>query len=179
MVGRYAHFSVFPDAGFLLCRWSQDPSAVWAQQADPNQWAGYYGYGQGYDAYAYGASQDPSFYAYGAYAGYGQYPQQAGILHFFFKGLLKFMWNKDDSIYVFWVFFSLLILSLYLGNTARFNLEMKGSFYFHPLHDHWPLEGLPVNSASWTFRFLPRLAVAPNCLELGWWRHYRDLVWII
>ncbi|CAA6667336.1 unnamed protein product [Spirodela intermedia] len=55
----------------------QDPSAMWAQQADPNQWAGYYGYGQGYDAYAYGASQDPSFYAYGAYAGYGQYPQQA------------------------------------------------------------------------------------------------------
>ncbi|MQM11684.1 hypothetical protein Taro_044595 [Colocasia esculenta] len=55
----------------------QDPSAMWGQQADPNQWASaYYSYGQGYDPYAYGASQDPSFYAYGAYAGYGQYPQQ-------------------------------------------------------------------------------------------------------
>ncbi|KAK4384531.1 Polyadenylate-binding protein RBP47B' [Sesamum angolense] len=36
----------------------------------------YYAYGQGYDAYAYGASQDPSAYAYGAYAGYVQYPHQ-------------------------------------------------------------------------------------------------------
>lgn len=44
-------------------------------QADPNQWSGYYGYGQGYDAYAYGATQDPSLYAYGGY-GYPQYPQQ-------------------------------------------------------------------------------------------------------
>ncbi|KAJ1298577.1 hypothetical protein BS78_01G464100 [Paspalum vaginatum] len=50
----------------------QDPSAVWSQQADPNQWASTY-YGYGYDAYGY--AQDPS-YAYGAYAGYGQYPQQ-------------------------------------------------------------------------------------------------------
>ncbi|MED6199060.1 Polyadenylate-binding protein rbp47b' [Stylosanthes scabra] len=43
---------------------------------DPNQWSAYYGYGQGYEAYAYGATQDPSLYAYGAYAGYAQYPQQ-------------------------------------------------------------------------------------------------------
>jgi len=50
----------------------QDPSAVWSQQADPNQWASTY-YGYGYDAYGY--AQDPS-YAYGAYAGYSQYPQQ-------------------------------------------------------------------------------------------------------
>ncbi|KAF5183832.1 Polyadenylate-binding protein RBP47B' [Thalictrum thalictroides] len=56
----------------------QDQPGAWAQPADPNQWASaYYGYGQGYDAYAYGAAQDPSLYAYGAYAGYGQYPQQA------------------------------------------------------------------------------------------------------
>lgn len=43
---------------------------------DPNQWSAYYGYGQGYEAYAYGAAQDPSLYSYGAYAGYTQYPQQ-------------------------------------------------------------------------------------------------------
>jgi len=54
----------------------QDPSAVWSQQADPNQWASTY-YGYGYDAYGY--AQDPS-YAYGAYAGYSQYPQQVRIL---------------------------------------------------------------------------------------------------
>ncbi|KAK9121419.1 hypothetical protein Syun_019036 [Stephania yunnanensis] len=54
----------------------QDPSGAWIQ-ADPSQWNGtYYGYGQGYDAYAYGSAQDPSVYSYGAYAGYGQYPQQ-------------------------------------------------------------------------------------------------------
>ncbi|XP_077210339.1 polyadenylate-binding protein RBP47B'-like [Tasmannia lanceolata] len=53
----------------------QDQPGSWDQQADPNQWNGaYYGYG-GYDAYAYGASHDPSLYTYGAYAGYGQYPQ--------------------------------------------------------------------------------------------------------
>lgn len=52
---------------------------MWGQQADPSQYSAYYGYGQGYDAaYAYGATtQDPSIYAYGAYAGYAQYPQQA------------------------------------------------------------------------------------------------------
>ncbi|XP_059665255.1 polyadenylate-binding protein RBP47B' [Cornus florida] len=56
----------------------QDVSGVWGQQADPSQWSSaYYGYGQGYDAYTYGATQDPSLYAYGAYAGYLQYPQQA------------------------------------------------------------------------------------------------------
>ncbi|KAI9079343.1 hypothetical protein K1719_038642 [Acacia pycnantha] len=48
----------------------------WGAQMDPNQWSAYYGYGQGYEAYAYGAAQDPSLYAYGTYAGYTQYPQQ-------------------------------------------------------------------------------------------------------
>lgn len=57
----------------------QDASAAWGQQTDPSQWAAYYGYG--YDAYAYGVAQDPS-YAYGAYAGYGQYPQQARIKYY-------------------------------------------------------------------------------------------------
>lgn len=47
---------------------------------DPNQWNAYYAYGQGYEAYAYGATQDPSSYAYGAYAGFAQYPQQVKIL---------------------------------------------------------------------------------------------------
>ncbi|KAF4350441.1 hypothetical protein G4B88_015871 [Cannabis sativa] len=43
----------------------QDVSGGWGQQVDPNQWAAYYGYGQGYDAYSYGAAtQDPSLYAY-------------------------------------------------------------------------------------------------------------------
>lgn len=56
----------------------QDQPGSWGQQTDLNQWSSaYYGYGQGYDAYAYGASHDPSLYAYSAYAGYGQYPQQA------------------------------------------------------------------------------------------------------
>ncbi|KAK6914289.1 RNA recognition motif domain [Dillenia turbinata] len=51
----------------------QDVPGSWFQ--DPNQWSSaYYGYGQGYDAYAYGSTQDPTLYAYGAYAGY--YPQQ-------------------------------------------------------------------------------------------------------
>ncbi|KAK8604842.1 hypothetical protein V6N13_082311 [Hibiscus sabdariffa] len=54
----------------------QDLPGAWGTQVDPNQWSAYYGYGQGYDAYAYGATQDPSLYAYGAYAGYAQYPQQ-------------------------------------------------------------------------------------------------------
>lgn len=44
----------------------------------------YYAYGQGYDAYAYGATQDPSAYAYGAYAGYGQYPHQVTTNLMFF-----------------------------------------------------------------------------------------------
>ncbi|KAG2333685.1 hypothetical protein Bca52824_004865 [Brassica carinata] len=57
--------------------WSKNPGQDgYATQADPSQWNGYYGYGQGYDAYAYGAAQDPSLYAYGGY-GYPQYPQQA------------------------------------------------------------------------------------------------------
>ncbi|KAL0371116.1 UNVERIFIED_CONTAM: Polyadenylate-binding protein RBP47B' [Sesamum angustifolium] len=54
----------------------QDATGVWGQSADPSQLSAYYAYGQGYDAYAYGASQDPSAYAYGAYAGYVQYPHQ-------------------------------------------------------------------------------------------------------
>ncbi|KAK1312961.1 Polyadenylate-binding protein RBP47B' [Acorus calamus] len=55
-----------------------DQTGVWGQQADPNPWSSaYYGYGQGYDAYAYGATHDPSLYAYGSYAAYGQYPHQA------------------------------------------------------------------------------------------------------
>ncbi|CAN0891882.1 Polyadenylate-binding protein RBP47B' [Linum grandiflorum] len=40
---------------------------------ETDQWSTYYGYGQGYDAYGYGAAEDPSPYAY---AGYPQYPQQ-------------------------------------------------------------------------------------------------------
>ena len=56
----------------------QDQSAAWGQQTDPNQWSAYYSYG--YDPYGY--PQDPS-YAYGAYAGYAQYPQQARLsVHF-------------------------------------------------------------------------------------------------
>lgn len=51
----------------------------WGVQMDPSQWSAYYGYGQGYEAYAYGATQDPSIYTYGAYAGYAQYPQQVSL----------------------------------------------------------------------------------------------------
>ncbi|CAN4121006.1 unnamed protein product [Withania somnifera] len=62
--------------------WGRSPTAkqdsgLWGQAADLSQWSAYYGYGQGYETYAYGATQDPSLYAYGAYAGYAQYPQQA------------------------------------------------------------------------------------------------------
>ena len=57
----------------------QDVPDSWGQQMDPNQWNAYYAYGQGYEAYAYGATQDPSLYAYGAYA--AQYPQQVKILN--------------------------------------------------------------------------------------------------
>ncbi|XWS52513.1 hypothetical protein CRYUN_Cryun11dG0077000 [Craigia yunnanensis] len=38
----------------------QDLPGSWGTQVDPSQWSAYYGYGQGYDAYAYGAFQDPS-----------------------------------------------------------------------------------------------------------------------
>lgn len=55
----------------------QDATGIWGQQVD--QWSAYYGYGQGYDVYGYGATQDPSLYAYGAYAGYPQYPQPVSI----------------------------------------------------------------------------------------------------
>ncbi|KAK9939732.1 hypothetical protein M0R45_016421 [Rubus argutus] len=54
----------------------QDAPGSWGQPVDSNQWSAYYGYGQGYDPYAYGATQDPSLYAYSGYASYGQYPQQ-------------------------------------------------------------------------------------------------------
>ncbi|CAL5408256.1 unnamed protein product [Camellia sinensis] len=55
----------------------RDLPGVWSQQADPSQWSStYYGYGQGYDAYGYGTTHDPSLYAYGAYPGFAQYPQQ-------------------------------------------------------------------------------------------------------
>ncbi|KAJ8751217.1 hypothetical protein K2173_016398 [Erythroxylum novogranatense] len=52
----------------------QDLTGSWVPQVD--QWSAYYAYGQGYDAYAYGTAHDPSMYAYNAYAGYPQYPQQ-------------------------------------------------------------------------------------------------------
>ncbi|KAK4758157.1 hypothetical protein SAY87_019458 [Trapa incisa] len=67
--------------------WGRSPAAkldqpgTWGQQVDPSQWSAYYAYGQGYDAYAYGAAQDPSLYAYGTYAGYMQYPQQVEGAH--------------------------------------------------------------------------------------------------
>lgn len=68
--------------------WGRSPTAKqelpgsWGQQTDPSQWSStYYGYGQSYDAYAYGATHDPSLYAYSAYAGYLQYPQQAEAVH--------------------------------------------------------------------------------------------------
>ncbi|KAK3032993.1 hypothetical protein RJ639_035821 [Escallonia herrerae] len=58
----------------------QDLPGNW--QADPSQWgSAYYGYGQGYDAYSYGATHDPSQYPYGAYPDYSQYPQQARLLY--------------------------------------------------------------------------------------------------
>ncbi|KAF9604492.1 hypothetical protein IFM89_006847 [Coptis chinensis] len=47
--------------------------------SDPHQWNGaYYGYGQGYDAYGYGAVPNPSLYSYGAYARYGRHFQAEG-----------------------------------------------------------------------------------------------------
>ncbi|CAO2164137.1 unnamed protein product [Urochloa humidicola] len=63
--------------------WGRSPSNKQVQpQQDSNQWAGanagYYGYGQGYEAYGYPQSQDPNAYGYGAgaYAGYPNYQQQ-------------------------------------------------------------------------------------------------------
>ncbi|XP_058072510.1 polyadenylate-binding protein RBP45-like isoform X2 [Magnolia sinica] len=60
--------------------WGRSPSNKQVQpQPDPNQWngGGYYGYGQGYEAYGYAAPpQDPNMYSYGAYPGYGNYQQQ-------------------------------------------------------------------------------------------------------
>lgn len=68
----------------------QDQTAAWGQQVDPNQWA-YYNYG--YDPYGYAAAQDP--YAYGAYAGYGQYPPQVNIMEHkqWVSRLLFFSWE--------------------------------------------------------------------------------------
>lgn len=47
-------------------------------QVDANQWnggGGYYGYGQGYEAYGYAPpAQNPNLY-YGGYPGYGNYAQ--------------------------------------------------------------------------------------------------------
>eukprot|EP01018_Ginkgo_biloba_P024658 Gb_07135 [translate_table: standard] len=58
----------------------QQPASWGGQpQSDPTQWngGGYYGYGQGYEAYGYAPPpQDPAMYAYGAYPGYGTYQQQ-------------------------------------------------------------------------------------------------------
>lgn len=80
----------------------QDQPGSWGQQTDLNQWSSaYYGYGQGYDAYAYGASHDPSLYAYGAYAGYGQYPQQAREMKlklFFLNSFKLVLWNNSYFI---------------------------------------------------------------------------------
>ncbi|KAH7652255.1 Apoptosis-promoting RNA-binding protein TIA-1/TIAR (RRM superfamily) protein [Dioscorea alata] len=59
--------------------WGRSPSSKQQSQQDPNQWngGGYYGYGQGYEAYGYGQPpQDPNMYAYGTYQGYTNYQQQ-------------------------------------------------------------------------------------------------------
>ncbi|KAF9606992.1 hypothetical protein IFM89_030411 [Coptis chinensis] len=59
--------------------WGRNQLGIWAQPSDPHQWNGaYYGYGQGYDAYGYGAAPDPSLYSYGAYTGYGRHFQAEG-----------------------------------------------------------------------------------------------------
>uniref|UniRef100_A0A1D1XVN0 Polyadenylate-binding protein RBP45 n=1 Tax=Anthurium amnicola TaxID=1678845 RepID=A0A1D1XVN0_9ARAE len=59
--------------------WGRSPANKQPQQ-DSNQWnGGYYGYGQGYDAAAYGYApppQDPNIYPYGTYPGYANYSQQ-------------------------------------------------------------------------------------------------------
>lgn len=59
--------------------WGRSPHKQ--PQQDQNQWnnnsGNYYGYSQGYDAYAYQQPQDPNMYAYAAYQqGYANYPQQ-------------------------------------------------------------------------------------------------------
>ncbi|XP_020593973.1 polyadenylate-binding protein RBP45-like [Phalaenopsis equestris] len=58
--------------------WGRNAANKQSQQQDGNQWnGGYYGFGQGYEAYGYGqAPQDPNMYAYGAYPGYGNFQQQ-------------------------------------------------------------------------------------------------------
>ncbi|XP_062195143.1 RNA-binding protein L-like isoform X1 [Phragmites australis] len=68
--------------------WGRSPSNKQTQpQQDSNQWAGanpgYYGYGQGYEAYGYAQpqSQDPNIYGYGAYTGYPNYQQQPVAQH--------------------------------------------------------------------------------------------------
>ncbi|KAI8000118.1 Polyadenylate-binding protein RBP47B' [Camellia lanceoleosa] len=63
--------------GTMISQQAVQPFLGQDQQANPSQWSStYYGYGQGYDAYGYGTTHDPSLYAYGAYPGYAQYPQQ-------------------------------------------------------------------------------------------------------
>ncbi|KAJ6897453.1 hypothetical protein NC651_023351 [Populus alba x Populus x berolinensis] len=74
----------------------QDLTATWGQQVD--QWNAYYGYGQGYDAYAYGGTQDPSLYAYNAYAGYPQYPQQARYVNLLKQFLLMMILAVIDFV---------------------------------------------------------------------------------
>lgn len=79
---------------------------MWAPQPDPTQWSSaYYGYGQGYDAYAYGATQDPSLYAYGAYGGYVQYPQQAS--HFSYCYCISFRISLKTSYKLQYNFYSI------------------------------------------------------------------------
>ncbi|GAB2259719.1 hypothetical protein Droror1_Dr00010574 [Drosera rotundifolia] len=59
----------------------QDPQAGLMQpQADPSQWAGYFGYPQGYGSYGYAAGAHETNMYYQGYQGYGNYaaaqPQQ-------------------------------------------------------------------------------------------------------
>lgn len=72
-------------------------TATWGQQVDP--WNADYGYGQGYDAYAYGATHDPSLYAYNAYAGYPQYPQQARYVNLLKQFLLMMILVVIDFVH--------------------------------------------------------------------------------
>ncbi|CAL5344430.1 unnamed protein product [Camellia sinensis] len=87
-----------------------DLPGVWSQQADPSQWSStYYGYGQGYDAYGYGTTHDPSLYAYGAYPGFAQYPQQYLVPFAFLPSKREEMINVPSSIDVIMIFLKFLI----------------------------------------------------------------------
>jgi len=82
----------------------QDQPAGWGlPQADPNQWSGaYYGYGQGYEAYAYAAPQDPSMYGYGAYPASGNYQQQTEVQELSAAGLtntIQASEHKEDDTF--------------------------------------------------------------------------------